>query len=173
MVPRYDIFRAGPDGSVLWLESATDLAAARARVRELASSSPGEYMIRNQRTGQRTSIKPARGVIFQIGYEPAQLDARTNVLRRLGYEVLSAPDNAAAKLQLLSPHHVDLFIIGHSAPEPVRNGIVEWLKSHYPKVKILALQPSDTQQSPVPDADYNVIVNGSDDWLSLVASALG
>jgi hypothetical protein len=173
MVPRYDIFRAAADGGVLWLESAADFDAAKARVKILAASSPAEYMIRNQRTGQRISIKPAKGVIFQIGYEPAQLDARSNVLRRLGYEVLSAPDNASAKLQLLSPRHVDLFIIGHSAAEEVRKEIVDWLKANYPNVKILALQPSGAPPSPVQDADYNVIINGSDDWVSTVATAVG
>ena len=173
MVPRYDIFRTATDGSVLWLESAADLEAAKIRVKELAASLPADYLIQNQSTGQRIAIKPTKGVIFQIGYEPVQLNARTKVLQHLGYEVLSAPDNPAAKLQLLSPRHVDLFIIGHSAPEPVRREIVDWLKANYPNVKILALQPSDAQLSPVPDADYNVTINGSDDWLSLVATAVG
>ena len=173
MVPRFDIFRVAPDSSVLWLESAADYDAAQSRVKTLAASSPGEYLIRNQRTGQRVSFKLTRGVIFQIGYEQAHLDARTIVLRRLGYEVFSALDNAAAKLQLLSPQHVDLFIVGHSAAEQMRTEIVDWLKANYPSVKILALQPSGAAQSPVQDADYNVIVNGSDEWLSLVTSAVG
>jgi uncharacterized phage-like protein YoqJ len=79
-------------------------------------------------------------------------------------------------LLIVSSHSsqgVDLFIIGHSATEQVRKEIVDWLKANYPNVKILALQPSGTQQSPVQDADYNVIVNGSDEWLSLVATAVG
>jgi hypothetical protein len=51
-----DIFKADPDGTVLWRGAAEDLVAAKARIKKLALSSPGEYLILDQHTGQRFSI---------------------------------------------------------------------------------------------------------------------
>jgi hypothetical protein len=41
----FDLLHRDPDGSFIWLESADDLVRARARLRELASRSPGEYVL--------------------------------------------------------------------------------------------------------------------------------
>jgi hypothetical protein len=41
----YDMLRKDPDGSFIWLEAATDLALARARLRDLASRVPGDYVL--------------------------------------------------------------------------------------------------------------------------------
>jgi hypothetical protein len=41
----FDLLRRYPDGSFIWLEAAADLIAARARLRELASRAPGEYVL--------------------------------------------------------------------------------------------------------------------------------
>jgi hypothetical protein len=41
----YDMLRKDPDGSFIWLEAATDLAVARARLRDLASRVPGDYVL--------------------------------------------------------------------------------------------------------------------------------
>jgi hypothetical protein len=46
--------------------------------------------------------------------------------------------------------------------------MVGWLKANYPKVKILALNPSKDQ---LIGADYNVVLNDHDEWLSLLAAA--
>jgi len=43
----FDLVRRDPDGSFIWLEAAADLVDARARLRELASRSPGEYVLFN------------------------------------------------------------------------------------------------------------------------------
>jgi hypothetical protein len=51
-----DIFKTDPDGSVLWRGAAETLVAAKARVQSLALSSPGEYLVLNQHTGDRVSI---------------------------------------------------------------------------------------------------------------------
>jgi len=56
-VPTFDIFKAEPDGSVLWRESATTIEEARARARELAVTAPGEYFILSHRTGKRLRIE--------------------------------------------------------------------------------------------------------------------
>jgi hypothetical protein len=46
--------------------------------------------------------------------------------------------------------------------------MVAWLKANYPKVKVVALNPSRDQLS---GSDYNVLLNVPDEWLSLLAAA--
>src|SRR5258708_32134403 len=67
------------------------------------------------------------------------MKARAELLRRFGHEVISVTHNEAAKVALSSYHDVELFIVGHTAPEQRRNEMVAWLKANYPKVKIVAL----------------------------------
>ena len=170
MLPSFDILKV-ENGGVRWMESAADLERAKARVKVLAASSPGEYIILNQNTGERISIKPAtRRIVFQIGYDETQLNARAEVLRRFGHEVISVTHNEAAKVALSSFRDVDVFIVGHTAPEQVRKEMVVWLKANYPKVRIVALNPSKDQ---LPGADYNVVLNEHDEWMSLLAAAAG
>jgi hypothetical protein len=57
-IPRFDIFKAEADKSVLWRESAATIDEARARARELAAASPGEYFILSHRTGNKLKIDP-------------------------------------------------------------------------------------------------------------------
>jgi CheY-like chemotaxis protein len=174
MVPPFDIFRVGADRSVVWLEAAADLEIAQARVKVLAPLAPGEYLIFSQKTGHQISIKASgKRMIFQIGYDDRQGKARAQMLRYLGYEVSSAADNPAAKLELMTSRHVDLFVVGDLAPEETRREMVRWLKTNYPKVKILALQPSGPSQVPMQDADYTVMANDSNDWLGMIARAVG
>jgi hypothetical protein len=52
----FDLLRRDPDGSFIWLEAAADLVCARARLRELASRVPGEYVLFDQ-TSQETIEK--------------------------------------------------------------------------------------------------------------------
>ena len=168
MIPRFDIFRVESDGP-RWLEAAANLEAAQARVNLLATASPGEYVIANHETGEKISIKPkTKRILFQIGYEAKGLNARAELLRRFGHEVISVTNNEAAKVALSSYHDVELFIVGHTAPEETRKEMVAWLKANYPKVKIVALNPSKDQLT---GADYNVILNDHDEWLSLLAAA--
>jgi hypothetical protein len=168
MIPPFDIFKV--ESSVLrWMEAAVDLGRAKARVKVLAASSPGEYIILNQNTGEKISIKSdTKRIVFQIGYDEKGLNARAELLRRFGHEVISVQDNDAAKVALLSIHDVDVFIVGHTAAEQTRKEMVAWLKANYPKVKIVALNPSRDQ---LLGADYNVVLNDHDEWLSLLAAA--
>jgi 5'(3')-deoxyribonucleotidase len=78
-------------------------------------------------------------------------------------------DNEAAKHALASIHNVDVFIIGHNAPEQTRKEMVDWLKANFPKVKIVALIPSANHQ--LQRADFNVVLNDWDEWSSLLAAA--
>jgi hypothetical protein len=55
MVPSFDIFKM-KSGYVLWCEAATTIEEAQERIQELGLSSPGGYLIFNQRTGQRIPV---------------------------------------------------------------------------------------------------------------------
>jgi len=53
-----DIFKTDLDGSVLWRGAVENVEAAKARIQMLAISSPGEYLILDQKTGQRVLFTP-------------------------------------------------------------------------------------------------------------------
>ncbi len=168
MIPPFDIFKVESDGP-RWMEAAENLERAKARVKILATSSPGEYVIANQDTGEKISIKPkTKRILFQIGYDEKGINARAELLRRFGHEVISVTNNEAAKIALSAYHDVDLFIVGHLAPEQTRKEMVAWLKANYPKVKIVALNPSRDQ---LIGADHNVVLNDRDEWLALLTVA--
>ena len=167
MIPPFDIFKVESSGP-RWMEVAADLERATARVKVLAASSPGEYVILNQNTGEKISIKPkAKRILFQVGFDEKGLNARVELLRRFGHEVISVTHNEAAKVALGSFRDVDLIVIDYKAQEQARKELVAWLKENYPKVKIVALNPS---KDPLIGADYNVVLNDPDEWLSLLAA---
>jgi Protein of unknown function (DUF2934) len=56
MAPPLDIVRIDPDGRVLWCGAVESLVAAKARIQKLALSSPGEYLILDQDTGNRVLV---------------------------------------------------------------------------------------------------------------------
>lgn len=58
MVPPFDIFRRQGGGNVRWLGVVADFETAKARVKELAESIPGEYFIFSLAAGRRLDIKP-------------------------------------------------------------------------------------------------------------------
>ena len=53
-----DIFKTDPDGGVLWRDAVESVEAAKARIQRLALSSPGEYPILDQNTGNRLRVAP-------------------------------------------------------------------------------------------------------------------
>jgi hypothetical protein len=55
MIPYLDIFRI-ESGGVLWCGAVTTVETAQDRIKKLAVSSPGSYLIFNQTTGQRTVV---------------------------------------------------------------------------------------------------------------------
>ena len=169
MFPPFHIFKVQSDGSLRWMEAAADVERAQARVGVLAVSSPGEYVITNM-TGEKISIKtlPKR-IVFQIGYNEKELNARAELFRRCGHEVISVPDNEAAKQALNSIHNVDIFVVGQAAPEQTRKEMVDWLKANFPKIKIVALIPSADHK--LQSADYNVVLNDWDEWISVLRVA--
>jgi hypothetical protein len=58
MVAPFDVFKHEPDGSLCWCGAFQDFEAAKTKVRELLVSSPGEYFIFSQSTGNKLYIKP-------------------------------------------------------------------------------------------------------------------
>lgn len=52
-----DVFRTEPDGNVLWRGTASSLEEATARVRELAKTTPGEYLAVNLKSGEKVKIE--------------------------------------------------------------------------------------------------------------------
>ena len=47
--------------------------------------------------------------------------------------------------------------------------MADWLKERYPKVTILALNPPYQQE--LAPADYNVVLNGPEEWLFVVEAS--
>jgi len=169
MFPPFHIFKVQSDGTLRWAEAAADVEQAKARAKALQVSSPGEYVI-SSLTGEKISIKSvSKQVVFQIGYDEKDLNARADLFRRVGHQVISVLDNEAAKHALRSIEKVDVFVVGHTAPEQTRKEMVDWLKANFPNLKIVALIPSANRQ--LPRADYNIVLNDWDEWLSLLAAA--
>jgi len=166
MLSPFHVFKVKSDGSRHWLEGAVSVERATARVKVLAASSPGQYVITNL-TGKVEF--PSKRIMFQIGYDEKELNARAELFRRCGFEVISVADNESAKRTLSSIGNVDVFVVGHAAPEQTRKEMVEWLKATFPKVKIVALIPSANRE--LSRADYNIVLNDWDKWPSLLAAA--
>lgn len=166
MLSPFHVFKVKSDGTLQWLEGAVSVERATARVKVLTASSPGEYVITNL-TG-KVEFPPKR-IMFQIGYDEKELNAREEMFRRCGLEVISVADNDSAKRALSSIRNVDVFVVGHAAPEQTRREMVEWLKATFPKVKIVALIPSANRE--LSRADYNIVLNDWDKWPSLLAVA--
>jgi hypothetical protein len=93
------------------------------------------------------------------------------LLKNRGYEVSSVLGNDEAIRVLDGQQNYRLFIVGHNAPRETREEMLRWLKIKFPHTRILALNPP--HQPDLPQADYNVILNGPEAWLSIVATAPG
>ena len=57
MIEPLDIFIKTKDGTYLWKAAADSFELAKSTVQRLAASSPGEYMIFNQATGNKIVVK--------------------------------------------------------------------------------------------------------------------
>jgi hypothetical protein len=57
MIEPLDIFIKTNDGTYLWKAAADSFELAKSTVQRLAASSPGEYMIFNQTTGNKIVVK--------------------------------------------------------------------------------------------------------------------
>jgi hypothetical protein len=176
MLPPFDIFKREPNEEVLWVKSAETFKAARVAVQELMAASPREYIIFSHRTNNRLVVKPARPskrrekpLIFQIAYDALLMASRSQLLEADGFTTVSVLGNDAAKAALETPHNYSLFLVGHGAPRNIRKQMVDWLKARYPKVPILALNPPYEEE--LQPADYNLVLNGPEEWLFIVEAA--
>lgn len=174
----YDIFESLQDGSVAWRATVHGLPNARLRIGELIKNTGNEHFAISILTGEAVfPVDPSKAAsptgavkhIFQIAYTDRLRNERAELLRRLGYGIISVIGNEAAKILLSAMRHADLalFIVGHAAPEQTRKEMVDWLKAKYPNVTVLALNPPDQQ---LPGADYNVVQNGPEKWLPFVST---
>jgi hypothetical protein len=164
---QFEIFKVEPDSRLRWRAAAASMQEAETRVKRLP---PGNYVIiADQHTPKRISVRsPAKQIVFQICYDDSEgSTARETLFRSFGHEVISVADNDAAKGALASIPKVDVFILGHTAPEQTRREMVDWLKVNFPKAKIVALIPSALPQ--LLCADYNVPQSNWDAWVSLFA----
>ena len=166
---QFDIFKVQPDGSLYWLAAVASMETAEGRVKKLP---PGNYVIIADRyPPKKISIKsPAKQIVFQIAYDDdTGSAARETLFRSFGHEVISVADNGAAKRALASIPNVDVFILGHTAPEQTQKEMVDWLRVTFPKAKIVALIPSATPQ--LLCADYNVPQADWAAWISLFSTS--
>ena len=109
--------------------------------------------------------------VFQIAYTRELMFTREAVLKSRGYVVESVFGNEAAKKALETGGDYDMFMVGHAEPLNMRQEMVRWLRQKFPKAKILALNPPNVSRHP--DADYNVTLNGPEEWLAVVQEAVG
>jgi hypothetical protein len=60
MTQPFDIFKRLKGGSLRWKKTVVTLESARSQVKILQNSSPGSYVVLNQKTGWKTVIPQAK-----------------------------------------------------------------------------------------------------------------
>lgn len=167
----YEILEVMPNGSSVKRTVVFGLEFAKVTLEALSRRTSNECMAADERTHQivaQLNLPPAKQKmkrIFQIAYDEEASLRRSELLRSHGFGVISVLSSEAAKVLLSSIQKYDLFIVGHSASELCRSEMVDWLKTHYPDVEVLALNPP---HQPLPNADYNALESDVDGWLLFV-----
>lgn len=175
MYRTYEILEVMPDGSTVKRIVVHGLEFARMSLEDLSRRTSNECIAADEKTHQvvaQMNIPAAKRSlkrIFQIAYDEEAGLGTAELLRSHGYGVISVPSNEAAKVLLSSIQKYDLFIIGHTAPEKCRSEMADWLKTHYPNVKVLALNPP---HQPLLNADCNALASDPEGWLSFVTEQL-
>ena len=59
-IPTFDLFKRDSCGRLIWLGVANDLKAAAGRLKELASSTPGEYLVFSQQAQKIVAVQSAK-----------------------------------------------------------------------------------------------------------------
>lgn len=172
MYRSYEILEIMPDGSTVKRGVVNGLEIAKVALENLARRTANECIAADERTHQivaQLNLPPTKRKmkrIFQIAYDEEASLGTAELLRSHGYGVISVLSNEAAKVLLSSTQKYDLFIISHAATEKCRGEMVDWLKMHYPGVKVLALNSS---HEPLPNADYNALASDPESWLLFVS----
>lgn len=160
----------------MWRGRAAGLLEARAILLEISHKGGNECFAMHLPTKEivaRVNVRTDDGrkpVVFHIIYDYNTPAVPTETLRLLGYEVDRIVGNQAAKVVLSMRHQCDLFIVGHAAPDDTRIEMVDWLKTKYPGVPVIALIPEGGPA--VPGADFNANLNDSESLLPLIATAI-
>jgi hypothetical protein len=140
MEREYEIFECLPDGGILWCTRGSSLQNTRLKLDNLVRNTGKEYFAMHLLTREmvfpiglsKIASERVTKRIFQIAYTDRLRLLRGELLRNLGYAVISAIGNEAAKSLLTTLRQDDLgialFIIGHAAPAPTRKAMVDWLK---------------------------------------------
>jgi hypothetical protein len=171
----YEILEVLPDGSPVKRAVVRGLEFAKVTLEDLSTRTRNECIAADEITHQvvaQRNLPPAKREIrriFQIAYDEESSLQWAELLRSHGFGVISVLSNEAAKVLLESVEDYDLFVIGHAAPEESRREMVDWLKTNYPRVKVLALNPP---HQPLPNADYNASASDPDGWLVFVTERL-
>ena len=167
----YEIFEVMPDGSAVKRMVVRGLEFAKVSLEDLSHRTVNECFAADERTHQIVAqlnlplVKRRMKRIFQIAYDEEAGLRSAELLRNRGYGVISVLSNDAARVLLSSIQKYDLFIIGHGVSEKCRIEMVDWLRAHYPEVKVLALNPP---HQPLPNADYNALHDDPESWLVFV-----
>ena len=177
MYRTYEIFEVLPDGTPKRFNVVSGLEFARLALQELARRTNNECFAADAKTHQlvmQMNIPQQKWQtvkhIFQIAYDEEREVRRAGLLKARGYDVISVLGNEAAKIALSTVLNLQLFIIGHAALSETRREMVDWLKTHYPTVKILAINPPN--QKVLFGADFNVRVSDSQRWLRVAIQKL-
>lgn len=172
----FELFEVLPDGASASHGTVNTVEDAWRRLREMARYTDHECFalhVATQRVighlNDRVANRRETKHILQITYAHEMALAREEILRQWGYRVTTVIGNEMARALLLTAVHFDLFIIGHAAPEPTRNDMVDWLREKFPDVKIVSLNPF---HQALRRADFNVQINGPESWLPAVARAM-
>jgi hypothetical protein len=167
----YEVFEHRPNGSLGWRGLAYGLRGAWWAVWMLAEE-VGAECFATDCTGStivlaRTPLLGAK-CIFQVAYSTA-LAARAHLLRRDGYDVTSVSGNQIARFVLQARPRYDLFVVGHHAPQHVRNEMIGWLRVHYPNTRIVAL---NRRGEVIDGLHYNAPSEPPAAWLSMISAAV-
>ena len=114
-----------------------------------------------------STVARRRKRIFQIAYDELLLISRAQVLKDRGYDVTSVLGNADAHRVLAKGEKYRTFLIGHAAPQAERQAMVMWIRTQFRDAKILALNAPP--YGALPEADFNFVLNGPEEWLAAVA----
>lgn len=117
----YDLFGRSQNHSLVWRGSVHGLENARRKLQQLARTTANECSVIYLPTPQVVALANmahAKRVVFQVAYDEQKLTERADLLKLRGYEVVSVLGNERARAVLGLPQRVDLFIVGHNAPEP-------------------------------------------------------
>lgn len=57
ITPSVDLFRIVASGEVEWIEAVKSLETAKANIEDLEKVAPGDYMMRERKTGRRICLK--------------------------------------------------------------------------------------------------------------------